>query len=51
MEPDKIVAGSRHRKSVEHYKVEDIHITEKLMVEPVSTPSGSRRCLQFDAGA
>ncbi len=35
MEPDKIVTGSRQRKSVDHYKVEDIHVTEKLTVEPV----------------
>ena len=35
MEPDKIVTGLRQRKSVDLYKVEDIHVTEKLTVEPV----------------
>jgi len=35
VEPDKIVSGSRHRKSVAFYQPETIHVTEKLAIESV----------------
>ena len=35
VEPEKIMSGSRHRKSVAFYQPETIHVTEKLTVEPV----------------
>jgi len=35
VEPDKIMSGSRHRKSVAFYQPETIHVTEKLAIEPV----------------